>query len=556
MNRNPTAHREQSFEEISMRRMSPRKRRMSWLTSIVVMLSCSLHARAGERDLDNFIADEMQRWAIPGLAVAVVRGDRVEFSKGYGLRQIDRAERVDEHTTFGIGSVTKSFTATGAAMLVDEGKLAWEALAIDYMPTLHFFDPWITAHASVLDLASHRLGIDESAIYMVRGGNIDQTARAVRYMRPVVPFRTFLYSNTGYALLGKAVADTSGMSWDDFIATRIFKPLGMNDSYPAEHSFIDADRIASCWLCEPPAGTPLGREALRNRGANMAVPHGLTESANPKADAKSRVTTLPWRSERTVAPTGLIHSSAYDMAQWMLLHLGHGEYHSQRLVSAEQIKQIHTAHALVPESDSAPVPGFRLEGYGMGWFVGTYRGRPASQHGGGRVGYGSQVWLFPEEKLGVVVLQNLDYREGPPLSHIAMRLADHYLGIPHEHDVATDARAAEPRVMGARASACASSSTDSAAQVLSRYAGSYHNDVLGEARIAIDGDHPVLSFEPGAIADLRARSVANFVMCFRGHEQQPAPLTFTLDAEGAPVGFTVGTVDPDNPSNLSFKRVR
>jgi CubicO group peptidase (beta-lactamase class C family) len=531
-------------------------RSFHWLAPMVLILSWSAQTRASERDLDGFIGEEMQRWAIPGLAVAVVRGDRVVFAKGYGVRQIDRKDRVDEHTTFGIGSVTKSFTAASAAMLVDEGKLAWDAPVIDYLPTLHFFDPWITAHASVLDLASHRLGIDESAMYMVRGGNIDQTARAVRYMRPAVPFRTFLYSNTGYALLGKTVADTSGMSWDDFIATRIFKPLGMNDSYPSEQGFIEASRIASCWLCEAPAGAPLGRDAMRDPDANRAVPHGLLEGTNPKADVKSRVQVLPWRSERTVAPTGLIHSSAHDMAQWMLLHLGQGEYRSQRLLSVEQIKQLHTPHALVPETDSAPVPGFRLEGYGMGWFVGTYRGRPASQHGGGRVGYGSQVWLFPEQKVGVVVLQNLDYREGPPLSHIAMRLADEYLGIAHEHEVAAHARAAEPRVMGARANVCSPASANTAAPDLNRYAGTYRNDVLGEARIAAEGDHAVLAFEPGATAELRVRTAADFVMCFRGHEQQPAPLTFVFDATGAPTGFTVGTVDPDNPSNLSFKRVR
>ncbi|HEY5760237.1 MAG TPA: serine hydrolase [Steroidobacter sp.] len=531
-------------------------RALHWSMLIVLMLSWGAHARASERDLDGFIADEMQRWAIPGLAVAVVRGDRVVLAKGYGVRQVDRGERVDAHTTFGIGSVTKSFTATSAAMLVDEGKLVWDAPVIDYLPSLHFFDPWITGHASVLDLASHRLGIDESAIYMVRGGNIDQTARAVRYMRPVVPFRTFLYSNTGYALLGKTVADTSGTSWDDFIAERIFKPLGMNDSYPSERGFIDANWIASCWLCDAPAGAPLGRDAMRDRDANRAVPHGLVEGTRAKADVKSHVQVLPWRSERSVAPTGLIHSSAHDMAQWMLLHLGQGEYRSQRLLSVEQIKQLHSPHALVPETDSEPVAGFRLEGYGMGWFVGTYHGRPASQHGGGRVGYGSQVWLFPDQKIGVVVLQNLDYREGPPLSHIAMRLADEYLGIPHEHEVAAHARAAEPRVIGVRANICSASNTSSATLDLKSYAGAYRNDVLGDARIVIEGDQTVLAFDPGATADLHVRTAADFVMCFRGHEQQPAPLTFLLDAAGVPTGFTVGTVDPDNPSNLGFKRVR
>lgn len=289
-----------------MRSTASRKRRFGWLSTLVLTLSCVSHAHAAERDLDKFVADEMQRWAIPGLAVAVVSGDRVVFAKGYGSRQIDRAERVDEHTTFGIGSVTKSFTATAAAMLVDDGKLAWDAPIIDFVPTLHFSDPWLTAHATVRDLASHRLGIDEPAIYLVYGGDIERTTSAVRYMRQAVPFRTFLYSNTGYAMLGQTVAATSGMSWDDFIATRIFKPLGMNESYPSEHSFIDPAWIANCWLCEAPAGAPLGRDALHDPSANTAVPHGLVAGANPKGAVATRAAVVPWRSERTVASTGQI----------------------------------------------------------------------------------------------------------------------------------------------------------------------------------------------------------------------------------------------------------
>lgn len=535
-----------------MRSTATRKHR-GWLAAIVLALSSGSHAHASERDLDKFVADEMQRWAIPGLAVAVVSGDRIVFAKGYGSRQIDRAERVDEHTTFGIGSVTKSFTATAAAMLVDDGKFAWDAPIIDFVPTLHFADPWLTTHATVRDLASHRLGIDEPAIYLLYGGNIERTTSAVRYMRQTVPFRTFLYSNTGYAVLGQTVAVTSGTSWDDFIATRIFKPLGMNESYPSEQSFIDPAWIANCWLCEAPAGAPLGRDALRDPDANMAVPHGLVAGANPKGAIATRAAVVPWRSERTVAPTGLIFSSAHDMAQYLLLHLGRGEYRSQRLLSEEQSKQIHTAHALMPESNA--VPGFRSEGYGMGWIVGTYRGRPASNHSGGRVGYGSQAWLFPEQKIGVVVLQNLDFREGPPLSHIALRFADHYLGVAHEHDEKAHEVATKPNIVSARASACAAPSTSASGQNLNRYVGSYRNDAVGPARIFIDGDHTVLSFEGGATADLRAQA-EGFVMCFRGHEQWPTPLTFTFDAAGAPNGFDMGTVEPVGPLFLRFKRIR
>lgn len=516
------------------------------------MLSCHSYASASERELDEFVAEEMQRWAIPGLAVAVVRDGRVVFAKGYGLRQIGRPEPVDEHTAFGIGSVTKSFTVTAAAMLVDEGKLTWDAPIIDFLPMLHFSDPWLTAHATVRDLASHRLGIGEPAIYLVSGGTLERTTRAVRYIRPDVPFRTFLYSNVGYAMLGQTIAETSGVSWDDFIASRIFKPLGMNDSHPSEHSFIDPEWIANCWLCEPPTGAPRGRDALRDRKANIASPHGLIAGANPKGAVRTRAAVVPWRSERSVASTGLIYSSVHDMAQYMLLHLGRGEFRSQHLLSEAQIKQIHRAHALVLESNA--VPGFRAEGYAMGWIVGTYRGLRASQHGGGRVGFASQVWLFPEQKIGVVVLQNLDFREAPHFSPIALRFADHYLGLAHEHDKASHELASKPSVVSARIGACAESSTHSVVQNLERYAGFYRNDIVGEARVFLEGDDLVLSFDGGARADLRPRA-NGFILCFRGHEPQPTPLTFTFDAAEEPKGFEIGT-EPASPLFLRFERVR
>jgi CubicO group peptidase (beta-lactamase class C family) len=524
--------------------------------ALILIATFSAAAVAGTGALDSFVAEEMQRWALPGVAIAVVKDGEVVFARGYGVRQIDDPDRVDENTTFGIGSVTKSFTAAATAMLVDDGKLAWDANVIDYVPSLHFFDPWITAHATVRDLASHRLGIEDAAIYMLRGGDLDWTASALRYMRPELPFRTFLYSNAGYAMLGKTIATTTHMSWDDFIAQRIFKPLGMNNSYPSEHSFMDADKIANCWLCEPPAGAPLGRAALRKHDANMAVPHGLLGGADVKGKIATRTQILPWRSERSVASTGLIHSSARDMAQWMLLHLGQGEYKGQRLISAEQMKQLHSAQALVPETDAEPVEGFRLEGYGMGWFVGLYRGTPASQHGGGRVGFGSQVWLFPEKKLGVVVLQNLDYREGPPLSRIATRFADHYLGLPHVDDKRSLERAAHPRIVSARSPACTSADPGADAKDLERYAGAYRNDMLGGARIRYEREHLVLEIDRGIVADLRARSASDFVICARGHEQPPAPMKFTFDPSDAPSGFVIGAIDLQKPSNLGYVRVR
>jgi CubicO group peptidase (beta-lactamase class C family) len=150
--------------------------RIALATGLALSSAGGAHAAAAG-SVDSYVETLMTRWQIPGAAVAVVQDGKIVFIKGYGLRQTGRPERVDENTTFGLGSVTKSFTASAAAMLVDEGKLAWDAPIIDYLPSLHLADPWITAHGTLRDLASHRLGVDGLLAYFLIGGDLDQTLR-------------------------------------------------------------------------------------------------------------------------------------------------------------------------------------------------------------------------------------------------------------------------------------------------------------------------------------------------------------------------------------------
>jgi CubicO group peptidase (beta-lactamase class C family) len=96
------------------------------------------------RDLDAFIARGMADWQIPGLTVAVVRNDSVIYARGHGVRRLGRAERVDEHTLFGIESVSKAFTAAALGMLVDDGVLAWDDPVVQHLPEFRLYDPYVT----------------------------------------------------------------------------------------------------------------------------------------------------------------------------------------------------------------------------------------------------------------------------------------------------------------------------------------------------------------------------------------------------------------------------
>ncbi|MGH8030832.1 MAG: serine hydrolase [Luteimonas sp.] len=517
-----------------------RRAAVSLLLALLTATGTAVAAEA-EQDLDSFVLEAMRRWSIPGVAVAVVQEDKLVFAKGYGVRQLGRSERVDENSTFGIGSVTKSFTTAATAMLVDEGKLAWDAPIIDYLPAYRLSDPWLTANASIRDLVSHRIGI-EAPLDQLRNGSHEHSVRATRYMRPAAPFRSFYYSNVGYATLGQVIDDVSGSTWDDFVAGRIFEPLGMTQSHTSEHGFIDADKLANCWLCTPPPGTPLGRDALGNRNDNRAVPHAALAEMGA---TERQVRVVPWRSERVVVSAGLINSTARDMAQWMRLHLNGGEYQGRRLISAERMNDLHSAQIVAPPF--ARTPGFKPTGYGMGLSLGTYRGFAAIQHGGGRVGYGAMVWMFPERKLGIVYLQNIDQRDGPPLDLIALRFADHYLGIAHTPEDDRKALEGVPfpaMASGTRHPQCSASAPRANQAELRRYEGAYRNEAVGEARVAREGDHLALTIVDGAVMDLRPAPGGDFTECFRGHEQEPTPLRFIHDSKGSVVEFALGDDKP------------
>ena len=90
-----------------------------------------------EQEIENTVNEAMQVWNVPGLALVIVKEDKVLLAKGYGVREIGKPDKVDEHTLFAIGSNTKSFTATAIGLLVQDGKISWDDPVTKYIPKLH-----------------------------------------------------------------------------------------------------------------------------------------------------------------------------------------------------------------------------------------------------------------------------------------------------------------------------------------------------------------------------------------------------------------------------------
>lgn len=472
------------------------------LSFMLAMASSAAPASAQNAPLqgvDRYIEQAMRDWKIPGLALAVVHGDSVVHSRGFGLREIGRAEPVDVNTVFAIGSASKGFTAAALAMLVDDDRMDWNDLATRHLPGFQLFDPYATRGLTVRDLLSHRSGLSrgDQVWYGTEFGR-DEILRRTRYLEPSWGFREqFGYQNLMYLAAGQVVPALTDTSWDDFVIERIFRPLGMTNSVTST--------------------IPLA---------------GMTNVASPHAEIDGTVKPVAWRNLDNVGPAGSINSSVRDMAQWLRLQLGGGEYLGQRLLSEDAIAAMHSPETIIPLEGGWATMALESHflTYGLGWFLHDYRGRKVVQHGGNIDGMHALVAMMPEEDLGLVVLTN---RNPNSLTMAAMyRIFDAFLDEPERDwsarllartdSLAQAGQAREREIQEARVAETRPSLE------LERYAGTYRHPMYGDIVVALSNDqlHIGLGSEAGGVLEhwhydtfrarwhdeMRGSSYANFLI--------------------------------------------
>ncbi|HET6762376.1 MAG TPA: serine hydrolase domain-containing protein, partial [Longimicrobiaceae bacterium] len=356
-------------------------RRSNLLATAAALLVSASAVAAQTADfagMDAYVAKAVRDWNVPGLAIAVVRGDSVVYARGFGVRRMGRPEAVDEHTLFAIGSTTKAFTATALAMLVDEGKVAWDDPVTKHVPGLMLYDPYVTRALTVRDLLTHHSGLPNfDALWYATDLPADELFRRLRFVKPTTGFRAdYEYQNVMYALAGRVVANASGMPWDEFVRRRILTPLAMRETV------TDMRALA----------------AMRN----VAIPH---------AEVDDTLRPIAPRDLENVAPAGAIYSSVSDMARWIRFQLDSTRVGGTRAVQAETFARMWTPQVTVPAA--AYYPAARLANphfiaYGLGWFLQDYRGREVWHHGGNVDGFTALVAMLPEERLGLVILTNMN----------------------------------------------------------------------------------------------------------------------------------------------------
>ncbi|MBX6363926.1 MAG: serine hydrolase [Gemmatimonadetes bacterium] len=491
---------------------------LAGLVALAILAGASgASAQKPLQGIDAYVQKAMAAWRVPGMAIAVVKDDSVVFAKGFGVREVGKPDRVDENTLFAIGSSSKAFTVALIGTFVDEGKMRWDDPVTKYLPEFQLSDPYRTREETLRDLVTHRTDVSRSdALWYGTPFSRDEIVRRARYLPPIASFRSqYNYNNIMFLAAGQAAARVGGRSWDELVTERILRPLGMT-------------------------ATNTSTDSLR-RLRDVATPHAIRDG---------KLVAIPWRNIDNIAPAGSINSSVLDMAKWVRFQLGDGTFAGQRILAKKTLDEMHAPQTIVPlrpwlatspdPINALMVPGTHFMMYGLGWFMQDYRGRKLIGHGGAIDGMRAQVAFVPEEKLGVVILTNLDGSANTLPEAMIFRLVDEFLGGP-TRDWAAEMRAGFEKNQAAAAARLAQAPKPPAdahpSLPLEKYAGTYTDSLYGDVKVRAAGEKLV-----GEAAGLTFDLVHYGYDTFRAIDHSTGTsllATFALGANGVPERLTI-----------------
>lgn len=437
-------------------------------TTRITAFFLALFASALVSAADN-IAVEVERgmrlWNVPGMAVAVVGPDNIDFRGGFGSTALHGGQAVDEHTLFAIASTTKAMVAAGILMLTDEGKLSLDDLVIDHIPELHFNNAALESQLTLRDLLAHRTGLPSTDLWsFVMGLSLDEQIGKLREVElAAAPRSRLIYQNTMFELLGLIIERVSGQRWDVFLAEHLWRPVGMDETY----------------------------------GARGQIPEGKVH-ALPHNEIDGEMVQVHWDLDAAdTHAAGSVWSSVHDMSLWAQFLLRGGvTADGDRLLSERAVEEMFEPQNLSTPEDFYPTveltaPHWRT--YGLGWFQQDFQGRKIEFHTGSLLGLIAIIGLDRANGKAIIALGNRDHAE---MRHALLWYAmdasedvrdwnqdvfDLYVRIREEAEQ-RDAELNAARLIDTRPGL-----------PLERYTGRFNNEAVGEFVVGLNGGELVLT---------------------------------------------------------------
>ena len=473
-------------------------------------------------DFDQYAAKAMDDWKIPGMAVGIVQDGKTIFARGYGVKALGGDNPVTEKTIFQIGSTTKAFTATLAAMLVDEGKFNWDDKVVHYAPDFMMFDPWVTREFQIVDLMSQHSGLPGYAADALFSVGFDRSyiRQALRNIKPVSSFRAkYAYQNGLWLVASQLIEKYSGKTYEQALRERIFDPLGMSDSSADMPSFLKAKDVSGLHVDE--------------EDKILALPKNWGF--------------LDW--SYVAGPAGAINSNIVDMTKWLIFQMNNGKVNDKQLVSEANMQVIHSPKTIVGLGS----PVHKNVFYCLGWLYQEHSPFPIIWHNGGTL-MKTMVAYIPEQRIGVVVLSNY-VTELPEL--LAFRFFDQYAGKPVEDLSAKALAEQKKKKKEMKTKKPVAPRNPLAAMPLDRYAGKYFNEVYSTVTISVVDGKLILDIGPKKVKmSLKHWDKDIFAVNWPiyGFEQESGFAGFQVNPQGKVNGVILDFLNQDDDLGV-FKRI-
>ena len=321
------------------------------------------------KEFEGFVKTALTNRQAPGAAVAILRDTNIIFLKGYGLRDVTKPDSIDTRTVFRLGSVSKSVTATLAAVLVNDSVIRWDDPVTKYLPDFRLKSMEATGKLTLRHLLSHTMGLPYHA-YTIMVEDHTPYDTLIGHLKDLdlvgKPGELYSYQNVGFSLIGSVIEKATGKKLEAVFTERLFQPLGMND---ASASF---------------------EKIMVN--SNVARPHYFTK---PTAISSTYY---------SVAPAGGLNASIQDMALWLKAVMGSRPH----LLPQKKLDEIFEpqVRAIARNNYFWQWKRVRKSYYGLGWRVITFANDTIEYHGGYVNNYRCEVAVNRRKKIAIAMLVN------------------------------------------------------------------------------------------------------------------------------------------------------
>ena len=325
--------------------------------------------------VDKELTTVLEKSKAAGFAIAIVKGNEIIYTKGFGYSDLEKKTPVTPNTVFAIGSTTKAFTASLIGILEDKGKLDLDESPRTYIPELQFFNSEMDAQITVKDLMTHRTGMPrhDGSWKSFGHDSKEELLTRIAFQEPIAPVRSkWVYNNFMYFVQGTIVERLTKQSWRQNIEQNFFKPLEMTSS-----------------------STNL--DALK-KNPQSAIGYYFEDGKNAKID---------YYDIAAMEAAGSLNSSVTDISKWMMAWLNDGKYNGNQVIPSAYVKAAMSSQMIItgkfPKNTD---PSTFMNNYGYGWFIKSYKGHYRASHGGSIEGFTAEITLFPTDDLGIVILTN------------------------------------------------------------------------------------------------------------------------------------------------------